>query len=76
MNFEQVKNKLEKSFDIHTSGQVREYVSMNERFKYKKAIELLEKAMASHSSTLASKIPWAEESGVLQSMGSRRVGHD
>ena len=36
----------------------------------------LEKAMAPHSSTLAWKIPWAEEPGRLQSMGSRRVGHD
>ena len=35
-----------------------------------------EKAMASHSSTLAWKIPWMEESGGLQSMGSRRLGHD
>ena len=32
--------------------------------------------MAPHSSTLAWKIPWAEEAGGLQSMGSRRVGHD
>ena len=32
--------------------------------------------MATHSSTLAWKIPWMEESGRLQSMGSRRVGHD
>ena len=31
--------------------------------------------MASHSSTLAWKIPWMEEPGRLQSMGSRRVGH-
>ena len=36
----------------------------------------LEKAMAPHSSTLAWKIPWTEEPGGLQSMGSRRVGHD
>ena len=36
----------------------------------------LEKAMAPHSSTLAWKIPWMEEPGGLQSMGSRRVGHD
>ena len=35
----------------------------------------LEKAMASHSSTLALKIPWTEEPGGLQSMGSLRVGH-
>ena len=36
----------------------------------------VEKAMAPHSSTLAWKIPWAEEPGGLQSMGSGRVGHD
>ena len=35
-----------------------------------------EKAMAPHSSTLAWKIPWMEEPGRLQSMGSQRVGHD
>ena len=35
-----------------------------------------EKAMAPHSSTLAWKIPWMEEPGRLQSMGSRRIGHD
>ena len=35
-----------------------------------------EKAMAPHSSTLAWKIPWTEEPGGLQSMGSLRVGHD
>ena len=33
-------------------------------------------AMAPHSSTLAWKIPWTEEPGRLQSMGSQRVGHD
>ena len=36
----------------------------------------LEKAMAPHSGTLAWKIPWMEEPGRLQSMGSLRVGHD
>ena len=36
----------------------------------------LEKAMATHSSTLAWKIPWMEEPGRLQSTGSLRVGHD
>ena len=36
----------------------------------------LEKAMATHSSTLAWKIPWTEEPGRLQSMESRRVGHN
>ena len=37
---------------------------------------LSEKAMAPHPSTLAWKIPWTEEPGRLQSMGSLRVGHD
>ena len=36
--------------------------------------DLLEKAMATHSITLAWKIPWMEEPGRLQSMGSQRVG--
>ena len=36
----------------------------------------LEKEMATHSSTLAWEIPWTEEPGRLQSMGSQRVGHD
>ena len=36
----------------------------------------LEKGMATHSSTLAWKIPWMEEPGKLQSVGSQRVGHD
>ena len=35
----------------------------------------LEKGMATHSSILAWRIPWTEEPGVLQSMGSHRVGH-
>ena len=35
-----------------------------------------EKVLAAHSSTLAWKIPWSEEPGGLQSMGSLRVGHD
>ena len=36
----------------------------------------LEKEMAPHSSTLAWKIPWTEEPGRLQSMGSQRVRYD
>ena len=38
--------------------------------------DLLEKEMATHSSTLAWKIPWTEEPGRLQSMRSQRVGHN
>ena len=36
----------------------------------------LEKEMATHSSILAWRIPWTEESGGLQSIGSQRVGHE
>ena len=36
----------------------------------------LEEAMATHSSILAWRIPWTEEPGGLQSIGSQRVGHD
>ena len=36
----------------------------------------LKKGKATHSSILAWRIPWAEESGKLQSMGLQRVGHD
>ena len=32
--------------------------------------------MATHSSFLAEKVPWTEDSGVLQSMGWQKVGHD
>ena len=48
-------------------------------FPFKKGHEkrrVVEKAMVPHSSTLAWKIPWTEEPGRLQSMRSRRVGHD
>ena len=38
--------------------------------------DLLEKEMATHSSILAWKIPWTEDHGRLQSMGSQTVGHD
>ena len=36
----------------------------------------LEKEMATHSSTLAWRIPWTQEPGRLQPMGLQRVGHD
>ena len=38
--------------------------------------DLLEEEMATHSSTLAWQIPWTEEPGWLQSMGSQSAGHD
>ena len=50
------------------------YVSHNEILSFLKNTS--EKAMAPHSSTLAWKIPQAEETGRLQSMGSLRVRHN
>ena len=38
--------------------------------------DALEKGMATHTSILAWRIPWTEEAGGLQSMGSQRVGHN
>ena len=38
--------------------------------------DLLEKEMANHSNILSWEIPWTEEPGGLQSMGSQRVGHN
>ena len=52
------------------------FMSWNKQYLPSSRAESSEKAMATHSSTLAWKIPWAEEHGGLQSMGSLRVGHD
>ena len=52
-------------------------VSLEARISISRSlISKMEKAMAPHSSTLAWKIPWTEEPGRVQSMGSLRVGHD
>jgi len=51
-------------------------MEVDEEDLYTLNVNCLEKAMATHSSTLAWKIPWMEEPGRLQSMGSLRVGHD
>ena len=58
---------LVQEYFTHTHTHTQEYYS---------AIKIEEKAMAPHSSTLAWKIPWTEEPGGLQSIGSLRVGHD
>ena len=52
------------------------YVCIGKYTYFTELILILEKARAPHPSTLAWKIPWTEEPGRLQSMGSRRVGHD
>ena len=58
---------------------IQSEVSQKEKDKYYMLMHIYgisEKAMAPHSSTLAWKIPWTEEPGRLQSMGSLRVEHD
>jgi len=58
-------------------GIKRRYSRMGkENSNYRGLAENLEKAMVPHSSTLAWKIPWAEEPSRLQSMGSLRVRYD
>ena len=53
---------------------IQSEVSQKEKHQYSILTHILEKAMATHSSTLAWKIPWMEKPGRLQSMGSLRVG--
>ena len=61
----------------HTAQTVKRLPAMQEtRVRFLGPEDPLEKAMATHSSTLAWNIPWMEELGRLQSMGSLRVGHD
>ena len=56
------------SFLIHCPKLVRNHFGLPE--------SISQKIMAPHTSTLAWKIPWTEEPGMLQSTGSLRVGHD
>ena len=65
-----------KSFSIFLLGCVPCFYQFVEVLYILDIIHSSEKAMATHSSTHAWKIPWTEEPGRLQSMGSRRVRHD
>ena len=56
-------------------GVTKSWTQLND-FPFTFHFQVLQKKMATHSSTLAWKIPWAEEPGRLQSMGSLRVEHD
>ena len=73
--------RLEILRDICYKTLIKDKMLFNKRIslcKKKKDFfwDQVEKAMAPHSSALAWKIPWTEEPGRLQSIGSRRVGHD
>ena len=60
---------------VYTCGPLLVFLNFN-LFTCKMGIIVMMLAMAPHSSTLAWKTPWTEETGRLQSMGSRRVGHN
>ena len=62
---------------IHMAQMIKHMSSMLETWVRSLGREdPLEKEMATHSTTLAWKIPWTEEPGGIQSTGSQRVGHD
>ena len=64
-------------FSLECFSEFHRYIFYNCDLRIKGHLDkVTEKAMAPHSSTLAWKIPWAEEPGGLQSTGSQRVGHD
>ena len=65
-------------YSTHLVAQmVKRLPAMEEtRVQYLGWEEFLEKEMATHSSTVAWKIPWMEEPARLESMCSQRVGHD
>ena len=66
-----------KNFFTLVAQMVKHLLAMKEtQVQFPGQEDLLEKEMATHSSTLAWKIPWTEEPGRLQSMGSQRVRPD
>ena len=69
--FQRIARRDKKAF---LSDQCKEIEENNRMGKTRDIF--MEKAMAPHSSTLAWRIPWIQEPGRLQSIGSLRVGHD
>ena len=64
-------------YDYLVAQRLKHLPAMRETWvQYLGREDPLEKEMATHSSILAWKIPWTEEPGGLQSMGSQRVRHD
>ena len=69
-----IQNFLKQNKKSHFPNEKKENLLNLTRFQEK--LVACRIVVAPHSSTLAWKIPWAEEPGRLQSMGSLRVGHD
>ena len=75
----EIGNLPEKEFRIMIVKMIKNLENKMEKMQdsiNKDLEELMEKAMAPHSSTLAWEIPWTEEPGGLESMGSLRVRYD
>ena len=77
----QKENWVNVSFDHIVSQHKKDYTVCQERKQktskmHSVILGVMEKAMATQSSTLAWEIPWTEEPGRLQSVGSLRVGHN
>ena len=76
MNFEEHFDEMP-DLDSLVAQPVKRLLAMQETWVRSLGQEdPLKKEMATHSSVLAWKIPWMEEPGGLQSMGSQRVGHN
>ena len=73
-----VATGLERSvfIPIPKKGSAKECSNYHTIVLISHASKVMEKAMGTRSSTLAWQIPWTEEPGRLQSIGSLRVGHD
>ena len=79
INEEEIGKLPEKEFRLMIVKMIKNLENKREKMQdsvNKDLEELKGEEMAPHSSTLAWKIPWTEEPGGLQSMGSLRVGHD
>lgn len=78
MYFSQVKLISDVTEDIHEMAQMVKRLSTMRETPVQSLgwVDHLEKEMAIHSSTIAWKIPWTEESGRLQPTGLQRVRHD
>ena len=68
---ERGKNKIEQGIST-----LLKHRKMETQIRFLGQEDPLEKEMETHSSTLAWRIPWTEEPGGLQSVGSQRVGHE
>ena len=70
-----IKRNTSKSVLMRWMNIGQSEVSQKQNVKYRILMHISDKAMAPYSSTLAWKIPWMEEPGRLQPMGSLRVRH-